>query len=107
MSISVSPFFTDDDDTHEWIGTYTAYNGSAIRSELLRTLDFRSFRLQPMSGSASVNKGMGLFPRRIDGRYAMIGRQDGKNLYYLTSDRLDSWEDEGSYIEIAAEAAKG
>ena len=84
--------FTDDDGAHEWIGTYTAYNGSAIRSELLRTLDFRSFRLQPMSGSASVNKGMGLFPRRIDGRYAMIGRQDGKNLFLLRSDRLDHWD---------------
>lgn len=80
---------------YEWIGTYTAYSGKSIRSELLRTRDFRSFQLEPIHGAAGRNKGMALFPEKIAGRYAMVGRQDGKNLYYLTSDRLDCWEDEG------------
>lgn len=80
---------------YEWIGTYTAYSGSSIRSELLRTRDFRSFILDPIKGRAGRNKGMALFPEKIDGRYAMIGRQDGQNLYLLTSDRLDHWEDDG------------
>ena len=83
---------------YEWIGTYTAYSGRSIRSELLRTRDFRSFQLEPIHGSAGRNKGMALFPEKIGGRYAMVGRQDGKNLYYLTSDRLDCWEDEGSLM---------
>ena len=83
---------------YEWIGTYTAYSGSSIRSELLRTRDFRSFQLEPIHGSAGRNKGMALFPEKIAGRYAMVGRQDGKNLYYLTSDRLDCWEDEGALL---------
>ena len=83
---------------YEWIGTYTAYSGRSIRSELLRTRDFRSFQLEPIHGEAGRNKGMALFPEKIGGRYAMVGRQDGKNLYYLTSDRLDCWEDEGTLL---------
>ena len=39
--------------SREWIGTYTAYNGAAIRSELLRTRDFRTFTLSPMGGPAA------------------------------------------------------
>jgi predicted GH43/DUF377 family glycosyl hydrolase len=83
--------FTHDDGTVEWIGTYTAYNGASIRSELLRTSDFRSFTLAPMSGSAARNKGMALFPRKVGGEYMMIGRQDGENVFLLKSDRMDNW----------------
>ncbi len=71
--------------------TYTAYSGRAIRSELLETKDFQSFRLTPMAGVAARNKGMALFPRKIDGRYAMIGRQDNENLYLIYSDDLYTW----------------
>jgi predicted GH43/DUF377 family glycosyl hydrolase len=83
--------FTHDDGTVEWIGTYTAYNGASIRSELLRTSDFRSFTLAPMSGSAARNKGMALFPRKVGGEFMMIGRQDGENVFLLKSDRMDNW----------------
>jgi len=72
--------------------TYTAYSGRAIRSELLATTDFQSFRMTPLGGSAARNKGMALFPRKIDGRYTMIGRQDNENLYLIYSDDLYSWE---------------
>jgi predicted GH43/DUF377 family glycosyl hydrolase len=72
--------------------TYTAYSGTAIRSELLETRDFLSFRLTPLEGSAARNKGMALFPRKIDGRYAMIGRQDNENLYLIASDDLYRWD---------------
>ena len=34
---------------------------------------------------------MALFPRKINGRYAMIGRQDNENLYLIYSDDLYSW----------------
>jgi predicted GH43/DUF377 family glycosyl hydrolase len=85
--------FTHDDGSVEWIGTYTAYNGSAIQSELLRTRDFRAFDLVPMTGGAARNKGMALFPRKVGGQYMMIGRSDGENLFLLKSDRLDHWED--------------
>jgi len=85
--------FVHDDGHPEWIGTYTAYNGSAIRSELLRTRDFRSFLMSPLSGSAARNKGMALFPRTVDGSYLMIGRQDGENLFLIRSDKIDQWEE--------------
>jgi predicted GH43/DUF377 family glycosyl hydrolase len=87
--------FCNDDGSYEWVGTYTAYSGSSIRSELMRTHDFRSFVLEPISGRAGRNKGMALFPRKIGGHYVMVGRQDGKNLYLLRSDRLDCWDDDG------------
>jgi predicted GH43/DUF377 family glycosyl hydrolase len=83
----------DDGGATKYYATYTAYSGFAIRSELLETTDFLSFRLSPMHGPATRNKGMALFPRRIDGRYAMIGRQDNENLYLLRSENLHSWGD--------------
>jgi predicted GH43/DUF377 family glycosyl hydrolase len=83
--------FTHPDGTLEWIGTYTAYNGATIRSELLRTRDFRTFTLAPMSGAAARNKGMALFPRKVGEHYMMIGRQDGENVFLIRSDRIDHW----------------
>ncbi|WP_454883741.1 glycoside hydrolase family 130 protein [Sphingomonas oryzagri] len=83
--------FTHDDGSVEWLGTYTAYNGESIRSEMIRTTDFRSFTLAPLSGPAARNKGMALFPRKIGGQYVMVGRQDGENLFLIHSDRLDHW----------------
>lgn len=83
--------FTHPDGRKEWLGTYTAYNGYAIRSELLRTRDFRSFDLVPMGGSAARNKGMALFPSADDGIFRMIGRQDGENLFLIESDNIESW----------------
>ena len=84
-------YFIHDDGSKEYIGTYTAYSGRDIRSELLRTNDFRRFRLSALQGDAARNKGMALFPRKIGGRYMMVGRQDGQNLFLLSSDSLDCW----------------
>jgi len=82
----------DDDGKKTFYATYTAYSGKAIRSELIETSDFLSFRMVPLRGTAARNKGMALFPRRIDGRYAMLGRQDNENLYLITSDDLYVWD---------------
>jgi predicted GH43/DUF377 family glycosyl hydrolase len=85
-------FVEFNDGAHKtFYATYTAYSGKAIRSELLETQDFRSFRMTPLGGSAARNKGMALFPRKIGGRYAMIGRQDNENLYLIYSDDLHTW----------------
>jgi predicted GH43/DUF377 family glycosyl hydrolase len=83
--------FSHIDGRREWLGTYTAYNGYAIRSELMRTRDFKSFDLVPLAGSAARNKGMALFPSAPDGVYRMIGRQDGENLFLIESDNLETW----------------
>lgn len=81
-----------DGDRTVYYATYTAYRGTAIRSELIETSDFLSFRMTPLKGAAARNKGMALFPRKIDGKYAMIARQDNENLYLLYSDDLHTWE---------------
>jgi len=75
-----------------YYATYTAYSGAAIRSELLETTDFITFRMSPLRGTAARNKGMALFPRKIGGQYAMIARQDNENLYLLYSDDLHTWD---------------
>lgn len=80
------------DGQHTYYATYTAYSGRAIRSELLETRDFVSFRMSPLQGVAALNKGMALFPRRLDGKFAMIARHDNENLYLIRSDDLYSWE---------------
>lgn len=83
----------DDDGDRRWYATFTAYSGRAIRSELIETRDFVDFRLTPLMGEAARNKGLALFPRRIDGRFAMIGRQDNENLHLIFSDDLLTWNE--------------
>ena len=83
--------FRHDDGSYEYIGTYTAFSGREIRSELLMTRDFRSAELVPMTGDAARNKGMALFPEKIGGRYMMVGRQDGQNMFLLDSDDITHW----------------
>jgi predicted GH43/DUF377 family glycosyl hydrolase len=82
----------DDGGRKTFYATYTAYSGKAIRSELIETADFLSFRMSPLMGAAARNKGMALFPRKIDGKYAMIARQDNENLYLVYSDDLYYWD---------------
>ena len=82
-----------DEGRKTYYATYTAYSGRAIRSELIETHDFMSFRLAPLRGPAARNKGMALFPRKIGGKYAMIARQDNENLYLIYSDDLYTWGD--------------
>lgn len=91
--------FDHGDGDYEWLGTYTAYNGFGIQSELLRTRDFREFDLVPMTGSAARNKGMALFPRKIGDHYMMIGRQDGENLFLIKSDDLTHWDEGEKLLE--------
>lgn len=90
--------FTHDDGRIEWIATYTAYSGREVQSELLRTSDFQRFDLVPLKGRAGRNRGMAPFPRQVNGRYLMIGRQDGENLYVLQSDDLETWDTDGDRI---------
>ena len=92
-------YLPDEDGTPCWLGTYTAYSGSIIQSELLRTYDFHSFKLSPMFGSAARNKGMAIFPQRFDGDYMMIGRQDGENLFLLRSSDILSWDEGARLLE--------
>lgn len=83
--------FTDDDGSCAVYGTYTAYNGMTGFPTLLVTRDFKTVESHSMAGRFAKNKGMALFPRRINGKYVMSGRLDGVNRYILESDNLLVW----------------
>jgi predicted GH43/DUF377 family glycosyl hydrolase len=85
--------FVDDDGTALYYATYTAYNGRVILPQLMKTRDFLDFRVLTLNGRAVQNKGMALFPRRIDGLYAMISRQDDENLFIMFSGNPHFWDD--------------
>jgi predicted GH43/DUF377 family glycosyl hydrolase len=85
--------FFDDNGGFTYYATYTAYNGFRILPQLIETKDFIKFRIITLNGEAVQNKGMALFPRKIDGRYAMLSRQDGENNHIMFSDNIHFWQE--------------
>lgn len=85
--------FTEIDGSVMYYATYTAYNGRVILPQLIETQDFLHFRVLTLNGNAVQNKGMALFPRRIDGHYAMLSRQDDENLFIMFSENPHYWND--------------
>ena len=85
--------FTDDDGSIRYYGTYTAYNGFTILPKLVETKDFYTFNIMPVNGENANNKGMALFPRKINGKYAMLARLDGVNNYIMYSDDINLWHE--------------
>ncbi|MCC6485020.1 MAG: glycoside hydrolase family 130 protein [Armatimonadetes bacterium] len=83
--------FTDDDGSKRIYGTYTAYNGMTGFPSLFITSNFTEIESHSMAGAYSRNKGMALFPRRINGKYVMSGRLDGENLFIMDSDSPLVW----------------
>jgi len=84
-------FFNDNGEV-VYYATYTAYNGITILPQLIETKDFIKFNILTLNGKAVQNKGMALFPRKIDGRYAMLSRQDGENNHIMFSDNIHFWQ---------------
>ena len=72
--------FTDDDGTRTYYGTYTAYDGHGTYPMLIETSDFHDFRIHALGGRFARNKGMAMFPRKIEGDYVMLARHDGENM---------------------------
>jgi len=91
--------FVENDGRVTYHGTYTAFSGAEARSELLSTTDFKSFEMRALSGEVASAKGMALFPRRIDGRYVTLGRQDNKNIWLNVSDDLLHWNSGVKLVE--------
>jgi predicted GH43/DUF377 family glycosyl hydrolase len=83
--------FQNDDGTRMYYATYTAYDGKLVLPQFIETPDFLHFKFTTLNGPAVRNKGMALFPRKINGHYAMLGRQDSENLYLMFSDHLHFW----------------
>ena len=85
--------FRNDDGTHVYYATFTAYDGRVVVPELVETSDFFHFRFITLNGPAAENKGMAMFPRKIGGLYAMLSRQDNENIYLMFSDNVHFWNE--------------
>lgn len=85
--------FTEPDGSVFYHATYTAYDGSSVLPQMATTRDFREFSFCTLNGPAVQNKGLALFPRRIGGRYAILGRQDSENITLMFSDHLHFWHE--------------
>ena len=84
--------FTDDDGSHTYYGTFTAYNGMRVFPQLLEYRGGSTIDISLITGECAKNKGMALFPRRVRGKYAMVSRLDNENLYYMESDDIRVWD---------------
>jgi predicted GH43/DUF377 family glycosyl hydrolase len=83
--------FRDESAHPVYYATYTAFDGQVTLPQMLETEDFVSFKISTLNGPEVQNKGMALFPRKINGHYAMLSRQDGENIYLMFSDLLHFW----------------
>ena len=85
--------FRNDDGTRMYYATFTAYDGRVVVPELVETSDFLLFRFITLNGPAAKNKGMAIFPRKINGCYVMLSRQDNENIYLMFSDNVHFWNE--------------
>ena len=83
--------FRNDDGSYVYYATFTAFDGKVIMPELVETVDFLSFRFITLNGPAAKNKGMAMFPRKINGHYAMLSRQDNESISLMYSDNIHFW----------------
>jgi predicted GH43/DUF377 family glycosyl hydrolase len=85
--------FQCDDGTCAYYATFTAYDGRVIMPELLETYDFTRFRFISLNGPEAENKGMALFPRKVNGEYFMLSRQDNESIFLMRSDNVHFWNE--------------
>ncbi|HEX3624353.1 MAG TPA: glycoside hydrolase family 130 protein [Verrucomicrobiae bacterium] len=83
--------FQNDDGSSNYYATYTAYDGKITLPQLLETPDFIRFKFSTFNGPAVQNKGMALFPRKINGQYVMLSRQDDENILIMFSNNIHFW----------------
>jgi predicted GH43/DUF377 family glycosyl hydrolase len=91
--------FVDQDGTRSYYATFTAYDGSVVRPELLDTADFLRYRFFTLNGPAARNKGLALFPRKVNGRYAMLSRQDNESIHLMFSDSVLFWNEASMLLQ--------
>ncbi len=83
--------FTNDDGRVAYYATYTAYDGRVTLPQMLETEDFLHFKVSTLNGPEVRNKGFALFPRKVNGQYVMLSRQDNENIYLMYSDMPHFW----------------
>lgn len=84
--------FVDDDGSVRYYATFTAYNGFRIFPQLSEHDGGPVLKIRTLMGSGARNKGLALFPRKIDGQYVMLSRIDGENLFLMKSKDIRFWE---------------
>lgn len=84
--------FVDDNGSSRYYATYTAYDGKVVHPQLLET-DFNNFKMITLNGKAVQNKGMALFPRKINGKFTMLSRQDNESIFLMYSDNIHFWHE--------------
>jgi predicted GH43/DUF377 family glycosyl hydrolase len=85
--------FQNGDGTYIYYATFTAYDGRVVVPELVETADFLRFQFITLNGPAAQNKGMALFPRKLNGVFAMLARQDNENISLMFSDNVHFWNE--------------
>jgi predicted GH43/DUF377 family glycosyl hydrolase len=83
--------FKNEDGSYIYYATFTAYDGRVIMPQLVETRDFLLFQFSTLNGPAAENKGMAMFPRKVNGLFAMLSRQDNENIYLMFSDNAHFW----------------
>jgi predicted GH43/DUF377 family glycosyl hydrolase len=89
----------EDEGVSCYYGTYTAYNGHHIKTQLIETKDFDLFKIRTLYGDAISDKGMALFPEKVNGKYVMISRQGGEKINIMFSDDLYIWNEFQTLME--------
>jgi predicted GH43/DUF377 family glycosyl hydrolase len=84
-------YFRDGETSPMYYATYTAYDGRTVLPQLLETPDFLHFKVCTLNGPAARNKGMAMFPRKINGLYCMLSRQDNENIHLMFSEHPHFW----------------
>lgn len=83
--------FSEENGTRLYYATYTAFDGKTILPQMIETKDFVSFTFITLNGPAAKNKGLALFPKKINGLYTMLSRQDNENLFIMYSENIHFW----------------
>jgi len=83
--------FTDDNGAVTYYATYSANDGLTVMPKLISTVDFYHFKVIPINGEIARSKGMALFPRKINGMYAMLCRVDEVNNFIAYSENINVW----------------
>jgi len=84
--------FEDTNGEITYYATYTAYDRYTILPKILETKDFYHFKNSPLHGESIKDKNFSIFPKKINGKYAMLSRLDGVNHYIMFSDDINVWE---------------
>ncbi len=84
--------FRADDGESEYRATYTAFDGHRTLPRIIVSPDLRTFEVHAARGSATVDKGLAMFPRPINGRLLALTRSGMDSIALAESADGTTWE---------------